>query len=377
MKSKLGRTCSAKALLILFLLIISFLDSTFIANSLSVFFSRTRYTLPTSPLPKSLTLWKLFGPISTLRTRIEDDEYVRRKAARGGSLEMVTGRVGGSWSLDAERVGRNSAGMEGDGGMEGTERDRAGDALLRVAPDDRFELAVASDVDDDFGVLLVLVDGDCSDAPESLTSPTGMIPTGRGGIGPAGERNPFLVDDAEEEEEEEEKMEPLKSAFALGADATRRRNLVVDDTVGERGVGPGCEVMRNEWWVGLDEWGSPFPSAVASFPFPYTSVTIRPGVPSPLALPRSGTFCTSFPNDRVDKDLTFSFPNPPCTLPGVPPGLETPLRAPLPPNSSGLSPPVLAFAPAPIVKYPSPALASSVGVPGLCSCEVDDPGEAE
>lgn len=50
------RTCSAKALLILFRLIISFFDRTFIANSFSVFFSRTKYTLPTSPLPRSLTL---------------------------------------------------------------------------------------------------------------------------------------------------------------------------------------------------------------------------------------------------------------------------------------------------------------------------------
>ena len=68
------RTCSANARLILFRLIISFLLRTFIANNFSVFFSRTRYTLPTSPLPSNLILWKLLGPISTLLTRIELEE---------------------------------------------------------------------------------------------------------------------------------------------------------------------------------------------------------------------------------------------------------------------------------------------------------------
>lgn len=37
----------------------------FMANSLPVFFSRTRYTFPTSPLPSILILWKLPGPTST------------------------------------------------------------------------------------------------------------------------------------------------------------------------------------------------------------------------------------------------------------------------------------------------------------------------
>lgn len=38
----------------------------FIAYSLSLFFSLTRYTLPTSPLPSILILEKLDGPTSTL-----------------------------------------------------------------------------------------------------------------------------------------------------------------------------------------------------------------------------------------------------------------------------------------------------------------------
>lgn len=43
----------------------------FIAYSLLDFFSCTRYTFPTSPLPISLILSKLPGPTSTLRTLIE------------------------------------------------------------------------------------------------------------------------------------------------------------------------------------------------------------------------------------------------------------------------------------------------------------------
>jgi hypothetical protein len=37
----------------------------FIAKSLSVFFSRTRYTRPTSPFPSILIFKKLDGPTST------------------------------------------------------------------------------------------------------------------------------------------------------------------------------------------------------------------------------------------------------------------------------------------------------------------------
>lgn len=76
-------TCSASARLILFLLIISFLLRTFIAYSLSVFFSLTRYTFPTSPLPSSLIFTKLAGPTSTFLILIEFDEYVRLNACRG------------------------------------------------------------------------------------------------------------------------------------------------------------------------------------------------------------------------------------------------------------------------------------------------------
>lgn len=67
-------TSSAKARLILFRLIISFLLRTFIAYSLCVCFSLTRYTLPTSPLPSMRTFWKLEGPTSRSRTLIELDE---------------------------------------------------------------------------------------------------------------------------------------------------------------------------------------------------------------------------------------------------------------------------------------------------------------
>lgn len=76
-------SCSAMARLTLFRLIISRLLNTFIANNLSVFFSFTRYTLPTSPLPSSLILLNDDGPTSTCRTRIDDDEYVRRKPCLG------------------------------------------------------------------------------------------------------------------------------------------------------------------------------------------------------------------------------------------------------------------------------------------------------
>jgi hypothetical protein len=54
--------------------------SPFIAYNLLDFFSRTKYTLPTSPLPISLILSKLPGPTSTLRTLIEFELYVLRNA---------------------------------------------------------------------------------------------------------------------------------------------------------------------------------------------------------------------------------------------------------------------------------------------------------
>jgi hypothetical protein len=53
--------------------------SPFIANSLSDFFSLTRYTLPTSPFPSSLIFWKDPGETSTERTLIEFELYVLRK----------------------------------------------------------------------------------------------------------------------------------------------------------------------------------------------------------------------------------------------------------------------------------------------------------
>lgn len=68
------RTSSASARLTLFRLIISFLLNTFIANNFLLCFSLTRYTLPTSPLPKSRIFWNDDGPTSRLRTRIDEDE---------------------------------------------------------------------------------------------------------------------------------------------------------------------------------------------------------------------------------------------------------------------------------------------------------------
>lgn len=50
------------------------------AYSLLLFFSRTRYTFPTSPFPMSLILSKLDGPTSTVRTLMLLLLYVRRNA---------------------------------------------------------------------------------------------------------------------------------------------------------------------------------------------------------------------------------------------------------------------------------------------------------
>lgn len=51
------------------------------AYSRLLFFSLTRYTLPTSPLPINLILSKLEGPTSTFLTLMELELYVRRKAS--------------------------------------------------------------------------------------------------------------------------------------------------------------------------------------------------------------------------------------------------------------------------------------------------------
>lgn len=52
----------------------------FMAYSLALFFSLTRYTLPTSPLPINLILSKLLGPTSTFLTLMLLLLYVRLKA---------------------------------------------------------------------------------------------------------------------------------------------------------------------------------------------------------------------------------------------------------------------------------------------------------
>ncbi len=45
-----------------------------------LFFSLTKYTLPTSPFPINLILSKLAGPTSTFRTLMEFELYVRLNA---------------------------------------------------------------------------------------------------------------------------------------------------------------------------------------------------------------------------------------------------------------------------------------------------------
>lgn len=80
--------------------------------------------MPTSPLPNNLILWKEEGPISGARTRIEEEEYVRRKAVRGPIPPALReGEEGGA--REEEELG------EGDGGgaMEGEERERAGEVV--------------------------------------------------------------------------------------------------------------------------------------------------------------------------------------------------------------------------------------------------------
>lgn len=63
----------------------------FIAYSLVLFFSLTRYTFPTSPFPMSLILSKLLGPTSTLRTLMLLLLYVLLNAILLRSFPGVTG----------------------------------------------------------------------------------------------------------------------------------------------------------------------------------------------------------------------------------------------------------------------------------------------
>jgi len=166
-------SCSVKARLIFFRSIISCLESTFIAYSLSLFFSLTRYTLPTSPLPSILILEKLDGPTSTWRTLIELLEYVLRKAilpGTGGSVKPWE-----SFPYDA---------------VEGF-------IPLDIWPLEEPEDIVSSE-----------------SAPCSIELEMGG---GKGGIAWAGAKNPFLVAG--------EDLEPMENRpLALGAEATRRMN---------------------------------------------------------------------------------------------------------------------------------------------------------
>lgn len=105
------------------------------AYSLCVCFSRTRYTLPTSPLPSRRTLWKLDGPTSRLRTRIDELEYVRRKAARGEPASPPSLREreappagdGGARRAEDERSGERPFGADEDA-ICGVERERVGES---------------------------------------------------------------------------------------------------------------------------------------------------------------------------------------------------------------------------------------------------------
>lgn len=85
------------------------------AYSLLDFFSRTKYTLPTSPFPINLILSKLPGPTSTFLTLIEFELYVLLNAIDcricpgvGILLESGTGRwwpFRGSIMLSVESFG--------------------------------------------------------------------------------------------------------------------------------------------------------------------------------------------------------------------------------------------------------------------------------
>lgn len=219
-------SCSASARLILFRLIISFFESTFIANSLSVFFSRTRYTLPTSPFPSSLTLWKLLGPTSALRFLIELDEYVRRNGARGDPPDdaPVDGFGDGGESVDDDGPPR-CGDADGDFGIEGDDRERDGDVWREDCVRGFDERAEPSD---DF---VASEDDDSSRPPCSGSWPTWITPVGSGGTSSScGEGRGDGANSV-----------PPKRALVLGADATRRRKRVADDVGAARAaVGEAC-----------------------------------------------------------------------------------------------------------------------------------------
>lgn len=140
--------------------------------------------------------------------------------------------------------------------MVGEVRDREGDVWRddcvcrleeRAEPSDDL---VASE-EDDFGFRAPLV-VEYLEERDSI-SPTGMMPTGSGGTASrAGERKPLRVDEAEGDAAGEEKKDPVKSAFALGAEATRRRNLVAGEGVGAGELGE-CGAGKLDW-VGEAVW---------------------------------------------------------------------------------------------------------------------------
>ena len=175
------------------------LSSPFIANNFPLFFSRTRYTFPTSPLPSSRIFWKLLGPTSTCkkrhayeqrhmsnernrrltcRTLIEWLEYVLRNAIFPGPFADALVLVIRSLVLTAE--------------------------LLLLARAGRMGRPL-EDVDDTVSSELPSW-SDCG--TEGIISP--------------GASRPFFVVAPEAAEREPRVKRPL----ALGADATRRMNLV-------------------------------------------------------------------------------------------------------------------------------------------------------
>lgn len=155
--------------------------------------------------------------------------------------------------------------MKDGTGREGCEREREGEGCRdRLAEEERVdpeEDLVLSDEEVFEGLLLIPlsfpfpfpfplayplpIGYGLKATPESLRSPTGMIPTGKGGISdPVGAKNPFFVEEAYTLEEDEKK-EPLNNAFVFGAEATRRKKRVADDPFCEEPEGVGLVGIRN------------------------------------------------------------------------------------------------------------------------------------
>lgn len=214
-----------------------------------------------------------------LRTRIELDEYVLRKARRGDPSETVEGLGLGGERVEDDGDPTRAPALtlplrkldEPVGGGLGDDRDRAGEFWreedgMRGGADgeeDRFDPdddLVASERED-LGVLWLPPFGFGElvpkETPESWRAPTGMIPTGSGGTSDEdeeGDRKPLVVLGEEWLEEEVEKKDPLKRALVLGADATRRRKRLADEPPSGDVVAAlkadGDDGILNDVWVG-------------------------------------------------------------------------------------------------------------------------------